>query len=253
MTCSPSFLRIRPWSTKTQVSWSPIAWCTSSAATDESTPPQRPQMTFAVADLGADARDLLLDDRRRRPRHVAAADVAEEALEDVLAVGRVDDLGVELDAVDAALDRLEGRDRRRGRRGQRGEAGRRREDGVAVRHPARLLARAGRAAARPARGPSAWSGRTRRPRRPRPCRRAFRRERAACRSRCPAPGCRARAAPCRAAARRRRTPTRGRRRGSGPSACAAATSSAPTWWGSSSLKTPHSRTRRAISCEYCPP
>src|SRR3954464_14854180 len=24
-------------------------------------------------------------------------------------------------------------------------------------------------------------------------------------------------------------------------------------WGSSSLKTPHSRTRRAISCEYCPP
>ena len=32
-----------------------------------------------------------------------------------------------------------------------------------------------------------------------------------------------------------------------------ATSSAPTWWGSSSEKTPHSRTRRAISCEYWPP
>ena len=55
---------------------------------------------LAVADLGADARDLLLDDRRRRPRHVAAADVAQEVREDVLPVGRVDDLGVELDPVD---------------------------------------------------------------------------------------------------------------------------------------------------------
>src|SRR5262245_64422553 len=31
------------------------------------------------------------------------------------------------------------------------------------------------------------------------------------------------------------------------------TSPAPTWCGSSSLNTPHSRTRRAISCEYWPP
>ena len=45
-TWSPSPLRIRPWSTNTQVSWSPIARCTSSAATDESTPPERPQMTW---------------------------------------------------------------------------------------------------------------------------------------------------------------------------------------------------------------
>jgi hypothetical protein len=45
-TCSPSFLRIIPWSTKTHVSWSPIARWTSSAATEESTPPERPQMTF---------------------------------------------------------------------------------------------------------------------------------------------------------------------------------------------------------------
>ena len=45
MTCSPSFLRIRPWSTNTHVSWSPIARWTSSAATDESTPPERPQIT----------------------------------------------------------------------------------------------------------------------------------------------------------------------------------------------------------------
>ena len=94
-----------------------------------------------VADLRADARDLLLDDRRRRPGQVAAADVAEERLEDVLPEGRVDDLGVELDAVEAALDRLDGGHGRRGRRGERGEPGRRGEDRVAVRHPAGLLGR----------------------------------------------------------------------------------------------------------------
>ena len=31
------------------------------------------------------------------------------------------------------------------------------------------------------------------------------------------------------------------------------TSSTPTWCGRSSENTPHSRTRRAMSCEYCPP
>ena len=45
-TCSPSPLRMSPWSTNTQVSWSPTARCTSSAATDESTPPERPQITL---------------------------------------------------------------------------------------------------------------------------------------------------------------------------------------------------------------
>ena len=63
--------------------------------------PAQPADDLRVADLVADARDLVLDDRGRRPRHVAAADVAQEALEDVLPVGRVHDLGVELDAVDA--------------------------------------------------------------------------------------------------------------------------------------------------------
>ena len=55
--------------------------------------------------------------------------------------GRVDDLGVELDPVDAPLDRLEGGDRRLRRRRQRGEALGRRVDGVAVGHPAGLLRR----------------------------------------------------------------------------------------------------------------
>ena len=67
---------------------------------------------LAVADLLADLRDLLVDHRRRRPALLAAGDLAQEALEDLLAVRGVDDLGVELDAVEAALERLERRDRR---------------------------------------------------------------------------------------------------------------------------------------------
>ena len=43
---SGSFLRMRPWSTKTQVSWSPTARCTSAAQTELSTPPERAQRTF---------------------------------------------------------------------------------------------------------------------------------------------------------------------------------------------------------------
>ena len=46
MTCSPSFLRNRPWSTKIDVNWSPIAFCKSTPTTDESTPPDRPSRTF---------------------------------------------------------------------------------------------------------------------------------------------------------------------------------------------------------------
>ena len=43
-TCSASPLRSSPWSTKTQVSRSPIARCTTAAATAESTPPDSPQI-----------------------------------------------------------------------------------------------------------------------------------------------------------------------------------------------------------------
>ena len=69
----------------------------------------------AVADLGADAGDLLVDDRRRAPAAVGAADVLEEGRQDLLAVRRVGDLGVELDRVDAARGVLERGDRRGGR------------------------------------------------------------------------------------------------------------------------------------------
>ena len=44
-TASRSPCRSSPVSTKMQVSWSPMARWTSDAATDESTPPERPQMT----------------------------------------------------------------------------------------------------------------------------------------------------------------------------------------------------------------
>ena len=50
-TCSASPSRSSPWSTKTQVSWSPTARWTSAAATEESTPPDSPQRDLARADL----------------------------------------------------------------------------------------------------------------------------------------------------------------------------------------------------------
>ena len=47
-TCSASPARSSPWSTNTQVSWSPTAFCTIAAATAESTPPDSPQITCAA-------------------------------------------------------------------------------------------------------------------------------------------------------------------------------------------------------------
>ena len=44
-TLSNSFLRSTPLFTKTHVNWLPMALCTSIAATEESTPPESPQMT----------------------------------------------------------------------------------------------------------------------------------------------------------------------------------------------------------------
>ena len=61
-TCSASPSRSSPWSTNTQVSWSPTALCTSAAATDESTPPDSAQSTRRLADLRADRGDQVVDD-----------------------------------------------------------------------------------------------------------------------------------------------------------------------------------------------
>ena len=94
----------------------------------------------AVApDLGADPLDLLLDHGSGRPRGRRAGNVVEEVLQQVLAVRRVHDLGVELDAVEPAARVLE-----RGNRCRCGRPGddrslRRRDDGVAMAHPDDLL------------------------------------------------------------------------------------------------------------------
>ena len=61
-TSSRSPSRSRPLSTKMQVSWSPIARCTSAAATDESTPPRQP------ADRAARRRPARARARPRRRR-----------------------------------------------------------------------------------------------------------------------------------------------------------------------------------------
>ena len=93
------------------------------------------------ADRRADARDLLLDHGSGRPRRRRAGDLVEEVLQDLLAVRRVRDLGMELHAVELACAVLERGDRRGGRGGGHLSADRRRGDRVAVAHPHRLLGR----------------------------------------------------------------------------------------------------------------
>ena len=146
-TCSASPLRSRPWSTKTQVSRSPIARCTSAAATAESTPPDSPQIARPVADLLADRVDLLLDDVDHRPGLPAARDVVQEVLEDVLAVLGVHHLGVPLDAGEPAVEVLERGDRGGLGGGEHVEARGCLRDRVAVAHPDAVLASVRRRAA----------------------------------------------------------------------------------------------------------
>ena len=89
--------------------------------------------------LRADARGLLLDHRRGRPRRRRLGDPVEEVLEDLRPVLGVQHLRVELDPVEAARRILEAADRRRGRLGGDARTVGRCGDGVAVAHPADLL------------------------------------------------------------------------------------------------------------------
>ena len=73
----------------------------------------------AVADLGLDAGHGFVDERRHRPVAAAAADVDGEGPQQVGAVLRVHDLGVEQQAVEPAIAVLDGDDRRRRARWRR--------------------------------------------------------------------------------------------------------------------------------------
>ena len=108
------------------------------AATELSTPPDRPQMTlppFGRPDLGADLGDLGVAIAGHRPVAGHAAHAVDEVGEQFRAVGGVDHLGVELGAVIAPL--LVGDDRERRAVADRddAEAGREGGDLVAVAHP----------------------------------------------------------------------------------------------------------------------
>ena len=170
---------------------------------------QRAQHTL-LPDLGADPLDLLLDHGRGRPGGPRAGDAVEEVLQHLLAVRRVHDLRVELDAVQVPVRRLEGGDR--GRVGAGGHLGpvavpqSRNRGGSSI--PSGLPEDPGPAL----RASEARSCRTR----PQRARRARRdpAPSAACRSRYRAPARRARRSPDRPAARCPRRPRPARRRGS---------------------------------------
>ena len=138
-TSSPSPARIRPWSTKTQVSWSPIASWISTAATAESTPPDRPQITLPLPTWRriasrASARNAAIVQSLFSP-----ATACDEIGDQPRAVGRMHDLRMEHQPVVAA--RLVGDQRmRRVRRNADGpEALGQPGDAIAMAHPHRIM------------------------------------------------------------------------------------------------------------------
>ena len=88
------------------------------------------------ADLGADRRDLVLDDRGVGPGGGDTGDVVQEIREQLLAELGVGDLRVELHGEEASRHVLHHRDRGPGARGADGEALGRTRDRVTVAHPA---------------------------------------------------------------------------------------------------------------------
>ena len=88
-----------------------------------------------VTDLLADLRDLLVNNRVRRPRGFNSRALVEEVLQSILAELRVADLGVPLQAVEVTLSAFESCDRGLCSRCGDGEAFGRALNGVAVAHP----------------------------------------------------------------------------------------------------------------------
>ena len=186
-----------------------MARCTSAAATDESTPPDSPQITRDEPTSCSNLLDLALDERARRPTRLRVADAKEEVRDDLAAARRVRDFGVELHAMDRLLAVPHRGDRhaaaRRGDHVARAAARRRGRRGSSTRSCSRSAEsrRTGPAARRPA----ARRVRTRAGPRRSPRRRTAAR-RAACRSRSPA-SARCRRSPDRPSARPPRTPSSG--------------------------------------------
>src|SRR5271156_4162222 len=90
---------------------------------------------FAVSDLRANLPDRAIDERLHLPGRGDLRDAVEKIRDDALSRFRVDDFGVELDAVELARGIAHRGDGARNRAREYLETGRRSEDGIAVRHP----------------------------------------------------------------------------------------------------------------------
>ncbi len=117
------------------MSWSPIASWMRTAATAEIDPAGEPADHLALADLITDARNRLVAESGHRPVAGAAGDAVDEIRQEPGAIGRMDDLQVELGGIEVALlvgDHGEGR---AVRNAGDGETGRQRGHPVAMAHP----------------------------------------------------------------------------------------------------------------------
>ncbi len=143
--CSPSFLRISPVSTKTQVNWVPIGLGHERGG-DGGVHAARQRAEHSLgADLRADGRHLVIDDRRVGPRRRDLGHVVQEVLEQFLAALGVRDLGMELHREETTLRRPPSpRPAPTGVDAVTTKPSGARSDGVAVAHPARLRRRATR-------------------------------------------------------------------------------------------------------------
>ena len=137
-TCARSPARNSPWSTKTQVSRSPMARCTSAAATAESTPPDSPQIAWPSPIWARTCSTSALGDVGGRPVRAEPGEVVQKPAEHLLPVRGVHHLRVVLHPGQAAVPVLEGGHRGTRAAGHHVESVRRGRDRVAVAHPDRL-------------------------------------------------------------------------------------------------------------------
>ena len=131
-----SFLRRTPLFTKMQVNWLPMALCTSTAATEESTPPERPQMTWPSPTFSRMAATVLSMKWAGVQSPAAPQTLKTKFLMQLRAERRVMHFGMELHGPDAALF-VGNRSQSVGGDGGAAKAGRQFESFVAVTHPDR--------------------------------------------------------------------------------------------------------------------